>query len=68
MLAARLLGVLADGAGVDDEQVGVFRGVDGFVAEARQAGGELRGVGLVHLTAEGPDVVAQAGPLEKDSP
>ncbi len=56
-----LLGLLTDGAGVDDDDVRALR-TGGF----RRAGpaensGDVLGIVLVHLTAEGPDEDLQAG-------
>src|SRR3990170_3855266 len=53
-----LLGVVADRAGVEDDQVGLLRPGRLRPAEATEAGGQLLGVRLVHLAADGPDVVA----------
>ena len=52
-----VLGVLAHGASVDDDEVGVLGAVGGLPAEASQAGAEFGAVGDVHLTADGPEVV-----------
>ena len=37
--------------------IGVFGAIDGLPAEAIEAGRKLRGVGDVHLTAFGPNVI-----------
>ena len=52
-----VLGVLADGASIEDDEVGVCGMIGGVPAEAAEAGGELAGVGLVDLTADGPNVI-----------
>ena len=48
-----LLGVLADGAGVDDDHVGVLRAVGQAVAAALQHAAKLLGIRLVLLAAVG---------------
>ena len=53
-----LLGVIADRTGVEHDEVGFLRSGDFGPAEAVEAGGQLLRVGDVHLTADGPDVVA----------
>jgi hypothetical protein len=53
-----VLRLLTDDAGVDDGEVGVLRPGGRLPAETGEAGGELVGIGLVHLAALGPDVVA----------
>ena len=52
-----VLRVLADGAGVDDDEVGVVGSVGGTPAEPVEAGSEFSAVGNVDLAADGPDVV-----------
>ncbi len=56
-----LLGLFADTARVEHDEIGgVYAG--GFVpAEAVEDAGDALGVGLVHLAADGPDVVFAAG-------
>ena len=56
-----VLGVLPHGARVDDGEVGAVRVVGGGVPDLLEPGDELEGVGLVHLTAEGPDMVGRHG-------
>ncbi len=53
-----VLRLLTDDAGVDDGEVGVLGPGGRLPAETGEAGGQLVGVGLVHLAALGPDVVA----------
>ena len=54
-----VLGLLADDAGVEQEEGG-FAGVgDGAVADRFQQGGGAQGVGLVHLAADGPEIVGR---------
>ena len=53
-----VLRLLADDAGVDDGEIGVLRPGGLLPAELGEAGGELVGVGHVHLAAFGPDVVS----------
>ena len=56
-----LLGGLADGAAVDDHEVGRFE-PRGFGATGRQEGaGHLLGVGTVHLAAQRPHVERRLG-------
>ena len=57
------LGVLADGAGVDDDKAGVLHGVGARAAGGEELPGHLLGVALVHLAAEGPDEEARQAVL-----
>ena len=53
-------GRLADAASVDDDKVGDFEDAGWQEAAVVECSVESLGVGLIHLTADGPDVVAQA--------
>src|SRR5690606_27483957 len=56
-----LLGPLADGAGVEQEDVGAF-GLGGeAVAQGREGAGDELGVELVHLAAEGLEIDGPVG-------
>ena len=57
-----LLGALADGAGVDDHQVGVLEGRRLLAAGAQEAAGHLLRVAPVHLAAERPQVEPRQAP------
>src|SRR5690606_15445624 len=52
-----VLGVLTNAAGIQDDDVGPFHAVGGLEAETRETCRQLLAVGLVHLTADGPEVV-----------
>ena len=51
-----LLGVIANRAGVDEDDVGAVRAVDGVVAVRRELPEHQLGVAHVHLAAVGLDV------------
>ena len=57
-----LFGAFADGAGVDDDQVGVVHRRGLLAAGGQQASGHLLGVAAVHLATERPDVEPRQGP------
>ena len=63
-----LLGLLADAAGVEHDQVGLLGAGRLQPAEAVEAGGQLGRIGLVHLTAHRPDVVARHVVLGEETP
>jgi hypothetical protein len=56
-----VVGVLADGAGVEQDEVGVLLGGCAPVAEGLEHAGGAARVVLVHLAPEGADEVAAAG-------
>ena len=59
--AGLVFGVLADGAGVEHDELGVAGLIGLVVAEALESGGELGAVGGVDLAADGPDVKLRHG-------
>ncbi len=65
---ASLLGLLADDAGVNDNEISLLGPGRLLPAQALKAGRQLGGVGLVHLTAHGPDVVSRHGQSVKNRP
>ena len=56
-----LLGRLADGARVDDDELGRLQAVRLGATGRRQRAGHLLRVGVVHLAAQRPDVEARQG-------
>src|SRR5258705_2078245 len=61
-LAVRFLcGLLADATRVEHDEVGGFERGDLFPAESVQDAGDPLRVGLVHLAADGPDMVSAVG-------
>ena len=59
-----VVGAAPDGAGVEEDQVGVVAPVHGGVAEALQQAPHPLGVVVVHLAPEGGQVVAHTVILE----
>src|SRR4051812_3525183 len=53
-----LFSAFAHDAGVEHNEVGIFRLLGGLPAKAVESGRQLLRVGDVHLTAFGPDVIA----------
>jgi hypothetical protein len=54
-----VLGLLADATSVEDDEVGLLGSSRFQPAEAVETGGQLGRIGLVHLTANRPDVVVR---------
>ena len=54
-----LLSLLAYGTGVEHDEVRLLRPGCGFPAQAVEAGGQLGRIGLVHLAAHRPNVIAR---------
>ena len=56
-----VLGALAHHAGVEHDDVGLVEAVGRPVADLLQLGGDVVGIGHIHLAADGPDVVLACG-------